>query len=244
MMKANPVVTMPLFVLAGGFGTRLSSVLNGSPKALASVNGKPFLFYQIEHWLHQGINSFVFLLHHHADAIINFLKKEEGGLLKDCNIRYVTEPSPLGTGGAIAFAIKVLNFEGDFLLANADTWLGLGFDQIMSASSPAILVVKVKNVGRYGEVVFDHNRLVTSFIEKRINQNAGWINTGVSRINASFFKGWDGQAFSLESVTYPKLVAKQVLSVLTLDTDFIDIGTPEDYTKFCRWVESRKMVGL
>lgn len=243
MMKANPA-TLPLFVLAGGFGTRLQSVLNGSPKALAPVHGRPFLSLQIEHWLSQGVDSFVFMLHHHADQIIQFLKSEEDKLLKGCKVHYVVEPSPMGTGGAVAYAINQLAYGGDFLLTNADTWLGVGIDEMMKAPSPAILVVKVENVGRYGEVIFDNRRLVTSFVEKRDNPNIGWINAGISRMNTSFFRDWDGQPFSLENSTYPELVVKKVLAAITLDTGFIDIGIPQDYAKFCRWIESERTIRL
>lgn len=243
-MKINPTPTLPLLVLAGGFGTRLQSVLSGYPKALAPVCGRPFLSLQIEHWKKQGIYSFIFLLHHHADMIIAFIKSEENKLLKDCKIKYVTEPKPMGTGGAVAYAILQLDLEGDFLLTNADTWLGLGINEMMRAPTPAILVVKTKDVGRYGEVVFDNVQLVTSFIEKKINLNVGWVNAGISRLNASFFKGWDGQPFSLENATYPRLVREKVLAAVALDADFIDIGIPQDYARFCRWIKSEKMIGL
>lgn len=243
-LQKNPTTTLPLFVLAGGFGTRLQSVLDGYPKALAPVHGKPFLYLQVEHWLSQGIDSFVFLLHHHADVIIEFLKSEENKLLKDCKVQYVVEPNPMGTGGAVAYAINLLAFEGDFLLTNADTWLGLGIDEMIKASTPAILVVKVEDVGRYGEVIFNDHRLVTAFVEKRNNLNDGWINAGICRLNTIFFKEWDGQPFSLESSAYPQLVAKKVLSAIALDTDFIDIGIPQDYARFCRWIESEKTIGL
>jgi D-glycero-alpha-D-manno-heptose 1-phosphate guanylyltransferase len=244
MMKINPTTALPLLVLAGGFGTRLQSVLDGFPKALAPVHGKPFLSLQIENWIKQGINSFVFLLHHHADVIIEFLKAEENKLLKNCKVQYVVEPRPMGTGGAVAYAIKKLAIEGDFLLTNSDTWLGFGIDEMKKALSPAILVVMVENVGRYGEVIFNNQRLVTVFVEKRNNSNVGWINAGVSRLSSIFFKEWDGQPFSLEHITYPQLVVKKVLKVVALNADFIDIGVPEDYAHFCRWIESKKVIGL
>ena len=61
---------MKLLVLAGGFGTRLHSVVAEVPKALAPIGSVPFLQLQIDHWKTQGINSFVFLLHH--DQIVFF----------------------------------------------------------------------------------------------------------------------------------------------------------------------------
>jgi len=229
-----------MFVLAGGFGTRLQSVLNGSPKALAMVSGKPFLALQIEHWLKHGVTSFVFLLHHKSELIIEFLKFEECNLLKDCKVQYLIEPKPMGTGGAICYAIKQLDFQGDFLIANADTWLGCGFDEMMKSSSPAILVVKSENVGRYGQILFNKRRIVTAFLEKRINSNPGWINAGMCRMNSIFFKEWDFQPFSLEHVTFPRLVSNKLLKAVILEADFIDIGVPDDYERFCKWIESGK----
>lgn len=244
MRQTDLALALPLFVLAGGFGTRLKSVLDGSPKALAPVNGRPFLYLQIEQWLMQGCVSFIFLLHHHADAIINFLNYEKNKLLKDCEVQYVIEPRPMGTGGAVSYGLERLAFKGDFLLTNADTWLGLGLGKIMEVVSPAMLVVKVDGVGRYGEVVFDHSNLITTFIEKGVSHNSGWINTGVCRLNASFFEGWNRQPFSIEQTTYQQLVEAHCLRAVPVDTDFIDIGIPNDYVRFCRWVESGKRMKL
>ena len=52
----------PLLVLAGGFGTRLQSIVSDVPKPLAPVCGKPFITYLIDHWMVQGVNDFIFLL--------------------------------------------------------------------------------------------------------------------------------------------------------------------------------------
>ena len=65
---------MKLLVLAGGFGTRLQSVVSDVPKAVAPVGNVSFLYLQLEHWIAQGVRSFVFLLHHQADLIIGFFE--------------------------------------------------------------------------------------------------------------------------------------------------------------------------
>lgn len=239
-----PAIKLPLFILAGGLGTRLNSVLDGLPKALAPINGRPFLYLQIEHWISQGCSSFVFLLHHQAEMILQFLEIERYGLLKDCQVRYIVEPRPLGTGGAVAYAINQEGFSGDFLVANADTWLGSGISKIMQASSPSIMVVHRKDIGRYGEVVFDGDFKVTSFSEKKMNQISGWINAGLYCVNDSYFKLHGMEPFSLEEVILPWLVSSKKLKAIPLDTEFIDIGIPDDYGRFCRWVETNGKVSL
>ena len=67
---------MKLLILAGGYGTRLRSVVSNVPKALAPVGSVPFLKLQLRKWLDQGVNHFVFLLHYQADQIVDFLKSE------------------------------------------------------------------------------------------------------------------------------------------------------------------------
>ena len=75
---------MRMLVLAGGFGTRLQSAVSLAPKALAPVGDIPFLQFQLEHWVRQGIKSFVFLLHHQANLIKDFLDGPASGILRDC----------------------------------------------------------------------------------------------------------------------------------------------------------------
>ena len=95
-----------LVILAGGFGTRLSPIINDVPKPLAPINGKPFLYYILEKWIENGITEIIFLLHHRAEQIITFVNSEkEFGVLANCDIRFIVENKPLGTGGSIANAV-------------------------------------------------------------------------------------------------------------------------------------------
>jgi D-glycero-alpha-D-manno-heptose 1-phosphate guanylyltransferase len=231
---------MKLLVLAGGFGTRLQSVVSDLPKALAPVGSVPFLRLQIEHWKTQGLRSFVFLLHHHASQIIEFLQNEQGSLLKDCQVHWLIEPVPMGTGGAVAHAVEQLGIAGDFLVTNADTWLGQGVMAVRQASSPAMAVVHVEDAGRYGSVLFDNEGFVSAFREKSADVASGWINAGMCQLNARLFKDWNHEPFSLETVSFPVLAANGTLKAVPLEVDFIDIGVPSDYFRFCRWIESQK----
>lgn len=227
---------MKLLVLAGGFGTRLQSVVAEVPKALAPVGEVPFLHLQIEHWIAQGLRSFVFLLHHQADLIISFLEAEKNGLLKDCEATWLIEPTPMDTGGAVAYAIKQLNLSGDFLLSNADTWLGAGVKDISRSAAPSMAVLNLRDASRYGQVQFNEQFNVTAFSEKKANQGSGWINAGLCHLNADLFKNWDRQPFSLEKFFYPELASRGTLKAVPLQTDFIDIGIPDDYLCFCHWI--------
>lgn len=228
---------MRMLVLAGGFGTRLQPVLADFPKALAPVGKVPFLRFQIEHWISQGLRSFVFLLHHQADLVIGFLNGEQDGLLRNCAVRYLVEPTPLGTGGAIAYAVEQLQLAGDFLICNADTWLGAGIEAVSQAAAPAMAVVDLADTSRYGGVRLDDKQeRVIAFQEKTGDKRAGWINAGLCRLSAETFAQWDQKPFSLEQAIFPRLADQGRLNAVALRTDFIDIGIPDDYFRFCRWI--------
>ena len=232
---------MKLLILAGGFGTRLKSVVSDVPKALAPIGNTSFLALQLDHWCQQGLRDFIFLLHHQGNLIINFLENEKNGLLRNCNVQWVTEPEPMDTGGALAYAISQLNISGDFMVTNADTWLGSGIKEVWQTPSPAMAVVKVANAGRYGQVEFNESNLVTSFNEKSTNIAPGWINAGLGHFHTDLFLHWNEKPFSLEKEKYPLWANNALLQAVPLDCNFIDIGIPEDYYRLNEWIKSEKV---
>jgi len=234
-----------LLVLAGGFGTRLQAVVSAVPKPLAPVADRPYLHYLIENWVEQGVTSLTFLLQHQADKIEAFLELQKSTSERpmNCNVRSVTEPRPLGTGGAIAFAVQQLSLTGSFLVTNADTWLGSGIRQVNDAGEPAMAVVRVENSERYGRVGVEQNKVI-GFDEKQESAGAGWINAGLYHLHAGQFQGWNGRSYSLEHELFPALAKADQLKAVTLETEFIDIGIPADYFRFCHWIQSGRSSAL
>jgi len=235
---------MRLLVLAGGFGARLKTAISDVPKALAPIGDVPFLRLLLEQWLAQGLREFTFLLHYQADQIIDFLQAQQVGLLKDIQVDWLIEPMPMDTGGAIAYAVKTLELKDDFLMTNADTWLGGGIREMMQSTEPAMAVINLANVSRYGQVHFDNDLRVSAFTEKNGQLSAGWFNAGLCHLNVGLFKNWGGSPFSLERDLFPALVRDRRLTAVPLQTDFIDIGVPADYHRFCRWVASGRQDSL
>lgn len=230
-------IDIPMFVLAGGFGTRLRSVVADVPKPLAPVQNKPFLFYLINNWIDQGVREFIFLLHYEADKIIKFLENSEFKKINpDLKISYVVEPVPLGTGGAVKFALQQYSIDGPFLVANADTWLGKGVQSLIASPLPSIVTVAVSNVSRYGEV-YINDGIVESFAEKCQTYKKGQVNGGMYLLSAGPFLELTETTFSIETAILPKLVAAKKLGATSLDCNFIDIGIPEDYQNFCNWLK-------
>jgi D-glycero-alpha-D-manno-heptose 1-phosphate guanylyltransferase len=231
----------PLMVLAGGFGTRLRALVSDVPKPLAPVGGKPFIVHLIEHWVAHGVNEFIFLLHFEASLIeailLELLSDKRFGHIK---IDVIVETKPLGTGGAILNAVSELGITDSFLVVNADTWLGHGYRELSAADPCALAAVSVPNGQRYGSLGFDEHG-IREFKEKSNSDGQAFISSGLYHLLPAIFDGFDsGSAFSLEEEVFPNLVSKNMLGFVKLNTSFIDIGIPEDYLKFCKWIESEK----
>jgi len=235
---------LKLFVLAGGFGSRLRSVVSNVPKPMAPVGEVPFLYHQLNNWKSQGINEFLFLLYHQAEQIIDFLESEKHGILEGCTFEVVVEPEPLDTGGAVFHAIKQSGYQGVFLVTNADTWLGSDIQNVICASSPSIGVVQLEDCSRYGNVIVDGKSRVTAFQEKQDDAGPGLINAGLYQLDTSLFEHESRDSFSLERDFFPDLVLKEGLKAVKMDAPFIDIGVPADYQRFNNWFASGAKEGL
>ena len=228
----------PFLVLAGGFGTRLRSIVSDVPKPLAPVAGRPFVVHLIRHWVAQGVDDFIFLLHYEANKIetmINELsrRKEFSGV----KFRLVIEDTPLGTGGAILNAINIFNLADGFMVANADTWLGSGVQELAGMKSAALAAVHVEDTQRYGSLRFSGGKVI-SFEEKLASTGHGYVNSGLYHLTPDVFDGFKvGASFSIETDVFSRLVSSGQLGVIRLNERFIDIGIPEDYLRFCEWVE-------
>lgn len=217
----------------------MRSAVSAVPKPLAPIGDRPFLSFLIESWIAQGVTQMTFLLHHQAELIEAFLARQQTEGLQGCEVRTLREPQPLGTGGAVAYAVQQLRLSGPFLVTNADTWLGAGIAQTAAAAAPALASVAVDNTERYGRIQVKQDRVV-AFEEKQDSSGPGSINAGLYHLHAELFQDWKGEPFSLERELFPKLVAAGQLRAVPLKTDFIDIGIPDDYYRFCRWIDSEK----
>jgi D-glycero-alpha-D-manno-heptose 1-phosphate guanylyltransferase len=225
-------VNNPIIILAGGFGTRLSSVLNGKPKALADVNGNPFIFYLIISLIDAGFNKFIFSLYFESEQIISYIKSIEKTVFINCEYVFIIEKIALGTGGAVSNIIEKLKIEDDFYVINGDTWIEKGAEKIINSLPNTIGVVEVDDVSRYGEVIIMNNKII-SFQEKNAIKKKGKINCGIYKLSSTYFQKWNKLPYSLEEGHLKKLSNLGILNAEVIHSKFIDIGIPDDYLKFC-----------
>ena len=219
-------------VLAGGLGTRLRSVVADLPKCLAPVEGQPFLRRQLESLSARGVERFVLSLGYGSEQVQEALADWP---LKN-RISCVVETEPLGTGGAMAFALRESGLS-EALVANGDTFLGGDLQALLTPlradEAVRMSVVTVPDRARFGGVAIDAEGRVERFIEKGA-QGPGPINAGLYRVGTAAFEDAPKGAFSFETETMPRLVAEARLRAALIHGDFIDIGVPEDYHRYCR----------
>jgi NDP-sugar pyrophosphorylase family protein len=177
----------------------------------------------------------VFLLHYGATEIEKFIDDRRDSLFSECLVKSVTEPEPLGTGGAVAYAVDRLRLAGPQLIVNADTWIGSGVPELIENRTDSLAIVWQSNVSRYGRVKVDNSGFISAFCEKSNCLEPGWINGGLCLLRAEHFSGWNGKPLSLETEVFPRIISTSRLKAVPLKTDFIDIGVPRDYLRFCRW---------
>jgi len=222
----------PIIVLAGGFGTRLKSELGNIPKALADINGKPFLEILLNNLINNGFRNFIFSLYHESKQIMDFLSGFKKIISAKCKFQYVVEPKALGTGGAVAYVVSHLKLKNEIFIINSDTWIGSGHQDISLDNYNTIGLIEMDDCRRYGKVVIDLNNFILKFSEKDNIKSNGLINAGIYRLNSSLFYDWNREPFSMENSLFPILVKNNQLKGIKLNTTFTDIGVPEDYKKF------------
>src|SRR5687768_2130753 len=108
---------MKALILAGGKGTRLRPLTIYTPKPVVPVVNRPFLLYQLDLLGKAGVKDITLSLNYQPDKIEDLLGD---GTDHGVRLKYVTEPSPMGTGGAYKFAFgktaeSVIVFNGDVL---------------------------------------------------------------------------------------------------------------------------------
>ena len=220
-------------ILAGGFGTRLKTLVDETPKAMALIKERPFLIYVLEHLLKSGVEKAVIAAGYKHEYISDYF----GNSYKDISLEYSIENKPLGTGGAIFKAIKLISLNYCYVL-NGDTFFDFDLSLFEESFSkyPSVLSVALKPMAsfdRYGSVTVERGRII-SFNEKKFC-GKGLINGGVYILDKMWIKSHaPGKIFSFEKDILEKHVSKDFFSYFLSDTYFIDIGVPEDYLKAVR----------
>ncbi len=230
---------MKAILLAGGKGTRLRPLTVHTPKPIVPIFNRPFLYYQID-LLRQvpEIDEAILSLNYQPRRIEEIFGEGEGLGLR---LRYVVEPFPLGTGGAVRYAgdqltESVVVFNGD-VLTQVDLGAVLRLHRERKAKA-TIVLTPVENPGAYGLVETEPDGTIRRFLEKpgedEITCNT--INAGIYVLEPETFDRIPKDtAWSIERSYFPSLIERgETFVAYIYDGYWIDIGTPAKYLQVHR----------
>jgi len=217
-------------ILAGGLGMRLRSVIKDQPKVLASVHGRPFIFYLLDQLAGIGLKNVIICTGYLGDKIQDLL----GNSYNVMRLSYSQEVSPLGTAGALRKAVNF--FKSNLaLVMNGDSYCDADLQAFLDwhqshTSSATLLLTYLNDASRYGMVEVNEPGSVVNFIEKNNKNSSGWINAGIYLLKRDmiFDISDNMNAVSLERDIFPNWIGKGLYGHKT-QCRFLDIGVPAAY---------------
>jgi D-glycero-alpha-D-manno-heptose 1-phosphate guanylyltransferase len=230
----DQVANIDAIVLAGGRGTRLSSVVSDRPKVLADVGGRPFIAYLLDLLQGAGVRRTVLSVGYMADLVQECIGTRHGSM----EISYSREEQPLGTGGGARLAADFV-LSNPVLALNGDSYCHVNLPDLVRfhgerGGRGTLTVLRLADVSRYGRVRLDDARRVICFDEK-VAGEPGFINAGVYVLDADLLRSLPrGQPVSLERESFPAWIAHGLYGFQS-QGPFLDIGTPTSYAEAGRF---------
>ncbi|MBV9474194.1 MAG: NDP-sugar synthase [Solirubrobacterales bacterium] len=223
---------MQALILAGGEGTRLRPLTSTIPKPVVPLVDRPAICYMLE-WLRaHGVEDVLLSCGFMAEAVRAVLG--DGSAL-GLRLRFIEEPEPLGTGGALKFAEELL--EERFLMLNGDVLTDLDLSAQLeqherTGARVTLALVPVEDPSAYGLVRRAEDGSVTEFVEKPGPEqvDTDLINAGAYVIERDVLAGMPpaGTHLSIEREVFPRLVGQGLFGYAGSGY-WLDIGTPARY---------------
>jgi mannose-1-phosphate guanylyltransferase len=222
---------MQALILAGGEGTRLRPLTTTVPKPVVPLVDRPFIAFMLDWLRSHNVHDVVMSCGHLASGVRNVLGD---GSAYGVMLRYVEEPRPLGTGGALKYAASLL--DDRFLMLNGDVLTDIDLSAQLAqhertGAQATLALTPVEDPSNYGLVRTSDGGEVTEFVEKpapdqidtrNISAGAYVLERSVLDLLA------EDQPASIERDVFPRLVGNGLYGFVS-DGYWLDIGTPERY---------------
>ncbi|TRW92999.1 nucleotidyltransferase family protein [Candidatus Methylobacter oryzae] len=226
----QPQFRNPVFLMAGGFGTRLRPLTDNCPKPLLEIGGKPILETTLENFVSSGFRDFYIAVHYLADQIKDYFGD---GQRWGIRIRYIEERQPLGTAGALGLLPDDVS-DLPMIVMNGDILTQIDFARLLAYHNEhqgiaTLCVRRYEYQIPYGVVTIDAQR-VTGIVEKPVH--SCFSNAGVYVLNQSLVKTIAKQ----QQVDMPELLNQQIragelVSMFPVHEYWLDIGRESDFLR-------------
>ena len=216
-------------ILAGGFGERLRPLTEFTPKPLLKVGNRPVLDVLVEQVASYGFRNFLIAVYYQAESIEGYFGN---GNRLGVNIKYLREPMPLGTAGAIRLAQEHL--KAPFLVVNGDLLTRVNFEHLLDfhilQNVDITVAVKEYEVRIPYGVVQLLNGEVCALDEKPCKSY--FVNAGIYALNPSVLAlAPERQHYDMTDLVHAALEAKRKVGGFPIHEYWLDIGVHEDYER-------------
>ena len=222
-------------LLVGGFGTRLMPLTKNTPKPMLTVAGVPVTEHQLAMAKAAGITEIVLATSYLSEVFIPYFGD---GAKWGMKIKYAVEKEPLGTGGAIRNAAKLLDTNESVVILNGDVLSSHNLSEQISQheahnADVTLHLTQVEDARAFGCVPTDSDGRVSAFLEKMENPVSNQINAGCYVFNPRVISTIPlDTVVSVERETFPQLVANGAKVFGYLENAYwLDIGTPRALLK-------------
>lgn len=229
---------MKVVIMAGGRGTRISSVASDIPKPMIKIDGKPVLEHEILNLREQGFTDIILTVGHLGNIITDYFGD---GSKFGVHIEYYIEETPLGNAGAL-FKIRD-KLTDDFLLLNADAVFDIDFRRFVEfhkSHGGLVTLFTHPNSHPYdsGIVIADGNGVVLQWLAKeddRPDYYKNRVNAGLHVISPKVLD----IDISTEKVDLDRQILKPLAGTGKMyvydSPEYVkDMGTPDRYESVCR----------
>jgi len=190
-------------ILAGGRGKRLRPITDYVPKPLIPIKNTPIIVWQLKYLKQFGITEVIICTGYKQEMIENYLDMKKIGM----KIKFSIEKSPLGTGGAIKKAAKMIN-ERSFFVINGDTITNIDLKKLAKKEN-SIASIELRT--QFG-ILETHNDKITKFKEKKPISDL-WMNAGIYHLQKDILRDLPNKG-DIEKTVFPDYAKKGKLNIV------------------------------
>ncbi|GGX84084.1 nucleotidyltransferase family protein [Vogesella alkaliphila] len=220
----------PVFLMAGGFGTRLKPLTDHCPKPLLKVGDRPILETLLLSFIRHGFSDFYISTHYMPEQIRQHFGD---GSKWNVTITYVHEEKPLGTGGALGLLPKTLP-DLPLIMINGDVLTTVDFDRLLAFHSEhlpaATMCVREYDYQiPYGVIQGNGHRII-SMVEKPIQRY--FVNAGIYVVSPHVFKSVPAhQRIDMPTLLEQQMEADKDVLMFPIHEYWLDIGHIDDFRR-------------
>ncbi len=194
---------MKAIILAGGRGKRLRPITDYVPKPLVPIKNIPIIEWQLRYLKKFGIDEVIICTGYKQEMIENHLNMKDIGI----KIKYSIEKTPLGTGGAIKKAGKMIN-DKSFFVINGDTITNIDLKKLATKKN-VIAAIELRT--KYGILETENDKIINFKEKKEISDM--WMNAGIYHLQKEVLKDLPNKG-DIEKTVFPDYAKKGILNTI------------------------------